>query len=124
VRAVLGIGLNVRRPAVAAAGIDQPWCDLAGLGARVSRNAIAASLLSHLLPALESFDREGLAAFLPRYAALDALAGQRVRLHLPNNNERDGTALGLAEDGALRVRLDDGSVRTLHSGEVSVRMGA
>lgn len=123
VRAVLGIGLNVRMPAATAAAIDQPWCDLAGLGPTVSRNAIAATLLAHLLPALETFDREGLAAFLPRYAALDALAGQRVRLHLPGG-ECDATALGLADDGALRVRIDDGGERVLHSGEVSVRMGA
>ena len=123
VRAVLGIGLNVRMPAATAAAIDQPWCDLAALGPAVSRNAIAATLLAHLLPALETFDREGLAPYLPRYAALDALAGQRVRLHLPGG-ECDATALGLADDGALRVRTDDGSERVLHSGEVSVRMGA
>jgi BirA family biotin operon repressor/biotin-[acetyl-CoA-carboxylase] ligase len=123
VRAVLGIGLNVRMPAAAAAGIDQSWCDLAGLGPAVSRNATAAALLEHLLPALETFDREGLAAFLPRYAALDALAGQHLRLHLPGG-ECDATALGLADDGALRVRIDDGTERVLHSGEVSVRMDA
>jgi BirA family biotin operon repressor/biotin-[acetyl-CoA-carboxylase] ligase len=123
VRAVLGIGLNVRMPVATAAAIDQPWCDLAALGPAVSRNAIAATLLAHLLPALETFDREGLAPYLPRYAALDALAGQRVRLHLPGG-ECDATALGLADDGALRVRTDDGSERVLHSGEVSVRMGA
>ena len=123
VRAVLGIGLNVRMPAAAAAAIDQPWCDLAGLGPAPSRNAIAAALLSQLLPALDSFDRGGLAAFLPRYARFDALSGQRVRLHLVDG-ESDALALGLADDGALRVRLDDGTVRLLHSGEVSIRMGA
>jgi BirA family biotin operon repressor/biotin-[acetyl-CoA-carboxylase] ligase len=32
----------------------------------------------------------------------------------------DGPALGIAEDGALRVRLSDGE-RSFHSGEVSVR---
>lgn len=31
-----------------------------------------------------------------------------------------GTALGLADDGALRVRID-GSERVFHAGEVSVR---
>ena len=80
-RAVLGIGLNVRMPAAAAAAIAQPWCDLAGLGPPPqARSVIAATLLSHLVPALDLFDREGLAPFLPRYAALDALAGSAVEV--------------------------------------------
>ena len=123
VRAVLGIGLNVRMPAAVAAEIEQPWCDLSGLGVTLARNAVAAALLSHLLPALERFDRDGLDAFLPRYAALDALSGRRVRLHLAGG-EHDAIAMGLAEDGALRVRFGDGAIRVLHSGEVSVRMDA
>lgn len=123
VRAVVGLGLNVRMPAADAARIDQPWCDLQGLGAGVSRNAVAALVLSHLLPALEAFDRDGLADFLPRYAALDALAGRRVRLRLPTG-DCDATAAGIDADGALCVRLDDGRSRVLHSGEVSVRASA
>jgi BirA family biotin operon repressor/biotin-[acetyl-CoA-carboxylase] ligase len=124
-RAVIGLGLNVRMPAEAARGIDQPWCDLAGI-ARANacelpeRNALAAVVLARLLPALEAFDAEGLAPFLPRYAALDALAGQPVTLHLAAGTQR-GTALGVAEDGALRLRLDDGSEQRVHAGEVSVR---
>ena len=66
---------------------------------------------------------EGLAAFLPRYAALDALAERRVRLFRPDG-DCDATALGLDADGALRLRLDDGRACVVHSGEVSVRAGA
>jgi len=126
-RAVIGLGLNVRMPAAGAAQIDQPWCDLAGLagddaGVRAlpSRNAIAAALLERLLPALDTFDAEGLAPFLPRYAALDALLGQKVTLHTAGT-ARSGVATGVAEDGALRVRSDDGREQLVHSGEVSVR---
>lgn len=119
-RAVVGLGLNVRMPPEAAGGIDQPWCDLAGLGPPLPRNALAAALLSRLLPALDTFDRDGLEAFLPRYAALDALTARHVVLHL-HDGARKGVALGLARDGALRVRLDDGDERVFHSGEVSVR---
>ena len=121
VRAVIGLGLNVRMPAAAATAIDQPWCDLASLAsAAPSRNAIATAVLERLLDALEEFDRDGLAPFLPRYAVFDALAGQHVRVEGPVTN-CEGSALGLAGDGALRVRLDDGSERSFHSGEVSVR---
>jgi BirA family biotin operon repressor/biotin-[acetyl-CoA-carboxylase] ligase len=121
VRAVLGLGLNVHMPANFARDIGQPWIDLATLGETRSRNAIAANVLSHLLPALEAFDRDGLDPFLPRYAALDALAGRAIDLHL-HDGVRHAVSEGLAPDGALRVRLDDGAVRVVHSGEVSVRM--
>jgi len=121
-RAVIGLGLNVRMPAAAAAQIDQPWCDLATLaGARpLSRNAVVAALLDALLPALDEFDAQGLAPFLDRYAAFDALAGQAVSV-LGHDATHTGTALGLADDGSLRVRLDDGEERRFHAGEVSVR---
>jgi len=122
VRAVIGIGLNVRMPAASAQTIDQPWIDLTAIdgdSTATSRNALAAELLTHLLPALDRFDAEGLAPFLPRYAAHDALAGRAVMVQV-GDAVHDGTALGIAEDGALRVRLRDGE-RSFHSGEVSVR---
>ncbi len=119
-RAVIGLGLNVRMPAASAGAIDQPWTDLTTLAATtVSRNAIAALVLSHLLPALALFDEQGLSPFLPRYAALDLLAGRAVRID-DGGVVREGVALGLAEDGALRVAFADGE-RPLHAGDVSVR---
>ncbi|MGH8083954.1 MAG: bifunctional biotin--[acetyl-CoA-carboxylase] ligase/biotin operon repressor BirA [Lysobacter sp.] len=125
VRAVIGVGLNVRMPAAFAARIDQPWCDLSALAdgtgmALPARNDLAAALLARWLPALDAFDAEGLAPLLQRYAALDALAGQVVTVH-GAHADCTGTALGLAADGALQVRLDDGRLQRFHAGEVSVR---
>ncbi len=119
-RAVIGLGLNVRMPAGAAAAIEQPWTDLCTLaGAEVSRNDVAAALLSHLLPALEQFERQGLAPFLPRYAVMDVLQGRAVRID-DGGQWHEGVACGLAADGALRVRIE-GDERAFHAGEVSVR---
>ncbi|AKC87149.1 biotin--protein ligase [Pseudoxanthomonas suwonensis] len=122
VHAVVGIGINVRLPAASAATIEQPWTDLAQLrgGALPPRNAIAAAVLAGLLPALDAFDRDGLAPFLPRYAALDALAGRQVRV-LAGREELAGRAAGLADDGGLRVLTAAGDERIFHAGEVSVR---
>lgn len=123
VRAVIGLGINVRMPAADAARIDQPWCDLAGLSAPhapPARNAVATAVLARLLPALDEFDAAGLAPFRARYAALDALTGRRVDIHGATAT-LSGEAIGLADDGALRVRLDNGEDRHFHSGEVSVR---
>jgi BirA family transcriptional regulator, biotin operon repressor / biotin---[acetyl-CoA-carboxylase] ligase len=120
VRAVIGLGLNVRMPEAMAATLDQPWTDLARLIEPVpSRNAVAARLLTHLLPALDQFDAEGLAPFLARYARFDALMDREVAVHLAGASQI-GIAAGIAEDGALRVRVD-GEESVFHAGEVSVR---
>lgn len=120
VRAVIGIGVNVRMPAPFAATIDQAWTDLAGLsGDTPSRNTLAAQLLDALLPALEQFDHDGLSPFLARYAALDVLAGHAVTVHGPQGDEQ-GVADGIGDDGALRVNVGQ-TVRRVHAGEVSVR---
>jgi BirA family transcriptional regulator, biotin operon repressor / biotin---[acetyl-CoA-carboxylase] ligase len=119
-RAVLGLGLNVRMPLAFAAAIDQPWIDLAALASPVpSRNVVVASLLAHWIPALAQFDANGLAPFLARYTRLDALAGRAIALHA-DGIARSAHALGLADDGALRVRIE-GREQRVHSGEVSVR---
>lgn len=121
VRAVVGLGLNVRMPAVAAETIGQPWCDLAALphAAPPSRVACAAALLAHLVPAFELFDREGLAPFLARQAACDALVGRDVDIHA-GDGVHSGRALGIAGDGALRVEIG-GRERSFHAGEASLR---
>lgn len=122
VRAVVGLGLNVCMPQAFAQGIDQPWTDLAHVtpSAAASRNSLAATVLSWLLPALEQFDREGLAPFRERYAGFDALRDREVEVIGAGNGMR-GVALGLADDGGLRIRLSDGDVRIVHAGELSVR---
>ena len=120
-RAVIGLGVNVHMPAAIASSIDQPWIDLAALSDAVpSRNAVVVRLLDHLLPALAAFDADGLAAFLPRFAALDALAGRDVQVH-EGMQEWPATVLGIATDGALRVRDGEGRERQVHAGDVSLR---
>jgi len=120
-RAVLGIGVNVRMPEALAAAIDQPWIDLAACTAGLppTRDALAAALLAAWLPALDLFDREGLAPFRERFAGIDALAGAAIDVH-DGNRTLHGIAAGIADDGALRV-IVDGVERAFHAGEISVR---
>ena len=121
VRAVIGIGLNVRMPAEAATAIDQPWTDLQAqiAGGAPAREAVAAALLASLAEALACFDAEGLAPFLPRFDALDALRGAQIDALIADRTVA-GMAVGIADDGALRLRTDDG-LQALHAGEVRVR---
>ena len=120
-RAVIGIGLNVRMPEDAADAIGQPWTDLhALLGDTLpSRTAIAAALLASLADAIDRFDTEGLAPFLSRFDALDALRDADV-VTTVGDIAHAGVAVGLAEDGALRLRTAAGEL-LLRAGEVSVR---
>lgn len=121
VRAVIGIGLNVRMPAEAASAIDQPWTDLQAQIAcgAPARDVVAAALLAALAEALARFDAEGLAPFLPRFAALDALRDAQVDAQVADRTVT-GVAAGIADDGALRLRTDAGLL-PLHAGEVRVR---
>lgn len=117
--AVVGIGLNLRMPADAAAAIDQPWCDLAGLGHDLARDHVAAAVIGALVAAFAAFDADGLAPFLARWQAHDALAGREARL-LEGGRETAGTVLGVDTRGALRFATADGE-RLVHSGELSLR---
>lgn len=120
-RAVVGLGVNLRMPTTAAAGIDQPWTDLRALlgDALPARDRVAATVLAALAEGLDRFDAEGLAPFLPRFAALDALHGAEITATI-GDRAHAGVADGIADDGALRLRTDDGE-RLLRAGEVSVR---
>ncbi len=120
-RAIVGLGVNLRMPTTAATGIDQPWTDLrALLGETVpARNRIAATVLATLAEALDRFDAAGLAPFVPRFTALDALRDADVTAAI-GDRMLAGVAVGIADDGALRLRTNDGE-RLLRAGEVSVR---
>ncbi len=118
-RAVIGIGINVRMPAGAATGIDQPWTDLSRLDAAPRRNGLAAALLGAELDALRTFADAGLTPFLARWQALDACHGREVEV-ITGTARNTGVALGIDARGALRVRHPDGE-RCYHSAEVSVR---
>lgn len=123
-RAVVGIGLNVRMPAEAGHVIDQPWTDLQAQvdGGAPGREVVAAALLTSLAEALDRFDAEGLAPFLPRFDALDALRDAQIDAVIAGRTVT-GVAAGIGGDGALLLRTADG-MQPLYAGEVSVRRRA
>jgi BirA family biotin operon repressor/biotin-[acetyl-CoA-carboxylase] ligase len=114
---VVGVGLNIARPADAA--IAPGGVAPAGLAERLV-GLTAGEALARVVPPLVQdlllFEREGFAAFASRFAARDALRDRAVRL----SDGTDGTALGVDEDGALRVHTA-GGLRRVTSADVSVR---
>ncbi|MFA7542292.1 MAG: biotin--[acetyl-CoA-carboxylase] ligase, partial [Lysobacterales bacterium] len=105
-RAVIGLGLNWLAPKTLQAAAGQPVAALAhlpGLDGR-DRAQVAGRVLAHLLAAVARFRLEGLAPVLAQVAAFDVLAGRSVRVVAGAAGPAHGIALGLAADGALRVR--------------------
>lgn len=107
-RTVIGIGINVQMSAQARALIDQPVEDFThASGQAVSRNRLAAVLLSALARTLPQFGRDGFAVFRQDWLRYDALVGQAVKLELPNRTVL-GTARGVDDHGALIIEHDGG----------------
>lgn len=111
--AVVGVGLNVRPQAQLddIAACTEFW-------PAATPSAVLSVVGPALGEALYRFDRQGFGAFAADFARRDLLAGQPLRSTDPACPE--GLALGVAEDGALRV-LRDGVEHRIVSGEVSVR---
>lgn len=119
--AVIGVGINVRMPNSLNASIDQPWTDLYRLSRETpSRNALAASVLEHLVTVLREFEQQGLTAFLDEWRELDSMAGRSVQLQTPTGVIA-GQAQGIDKDGSLLIQVGN-EVRRFASGEVSLRM--
>ena len=118
---VIGIGVNFRVPENAARDIDQPWTDLSQCGVSVERNRLAGEILAALVCGLDTFSRDGLAAFAAEWQRFDLIAGRSVELHRDNDNTISGIARGIDARGALLID-QDGDTRSFHAGEVSVRL--
>ncbi|HEX4858642.1 MAG TPA: hypothetical protein VFV17_06455, partial [Usitatibacteraceae bacterium] len=104
-----------------AADIDQPFIDWRELaGADAPRNVLLAEILAQLVADLDRFQAQGFAAFTERWAALSALQGREVLVHM-GAERLAATVVGVAADGALQVHCA-GTLRTIASGEVSVRV--
>lgn len=122
---VAGLGLNLSLPPASRARLRSdgalPVADLdeAMAGNAPGRNVLAAALAAALLAALDEFARCGFQAFATRWAALDALAGARVRV-TQGAGDVEGEARGADADGALLVAVN-GRIERFHSGDVSLR---
>ena len=118
---VIGVGINVDMPRTLAAAIEQPWCDVRETcGKQVSRNRLAGTIISHLLPILEHFERDRFAAYREEWLELDCIVGRPVALHV-GDSMLLGVAAGVGETGALAIDTDLGR-EWFHGGEVSLRL--
>lgn len=128
--AVIGVGLNVRMPSLAAgeseAAIDRPWTDLVSQlkpeDSGVSRNRLVSFLLEELLLALERFELAGFEEFSAAWRELDLLQGRKIQLE-QNGRMLSGVAHGVDKNGGLLLETAGAGSQVFHSGEVSIHRG-
>ena len=123
VHLVIGIGLNVLLDDAVRSAVEETGnvADdlLAHRQPAPDRNAVAAALLSRLVPALGEFPRGGLTPHLAHWNQRDALRDHEVTVENQGEITR-GRARGIDAHGALLVETP-GGVQRFISGEVSVR---
>lgn len=113
---VVGVGLNVLpQPAE---GVANGYACLQEIDPAASAPRALAQVAESLVRAVLRFEKEGFAPRVAAYGRRDVLIGQPVTASLPEAIE--GIAEGVDEQGALRVR--NGEVRSVVSGEVGVRL--
>jgi BirA family transcriptional regulator, biotin operon repressor / biotin---[acetyl-CoA-carboxylase] ligase len=114
--AVIGVGINCRHDPLlerrlrrAVASLDR-YID-------VDRNRLIACTAATLLAALDTFEAHGLEPLRAEWEAMDAHAGERLRVRLADGRVLTGVARGLDADGALRLQTGSG-LRAVRSARV------
>lgn len=91
------------------------------LGRDVSRARLIAEVMKHFETLYRSFlETSDLSGIMSDYNTILVNIGRRVRVLEPGN-EYSAKALGIDRNGRLLVRTDEGTVRDVYAGEVSVR---
>lgn len=112
---IVGIGVNLAQaPAVE----GRETIALSAFGPAPDRDLFAASLARHFDAELERWRSFGLEPLLRRWQAAAHPLGTPLAVGEPGETPLQGTFAGLASDGALQLRLADGTTRTIHAGEV------
>ena len=117
--AVIGIGLNVRKPKI---NISDDLSKIitnieAETGERFERNDIIAAISNKFEEILDDIDSR---EFLKEYKEKSNLIGRDVVI-VWNGNEEDAKVIDIGEDASLIVKLADGSIRSLNSGEAKIK---
>jgi len=118
--AVIGVGLNVHMQHDQSDALDQPWTSLADLGAKVTKNAVAAAFITELLPLLETYQDRRFLSYLDAWNRRCAYKGSQVRL-LAADHHVDGDLIGVDQSGALLLKLSGGQEKAFVGGELSMR---
>ena len=112
---VVGIGVNLAQaPTIA----GRSTIALASLSPAPDRDRFAAALAASFAVELERWRSFGLEPLVRRWQAAAHPQGTPLVVAPPGEPELTGAFDGLDENGALRLRLVDGTARVIHAGDV------
>lgn len=118
---VIGVGLNYDLPEEMISSIDQPVTDICHHSQqRLSRNKIAASLISNIFEVLDSMQTETDLVLLNEWRQYDCCKNEYVRLILPGSKIQ-GRLEGVDDQGSLLICVN-GKTQHFSSGEISLRV--
>lgn len=123
--AVIGIGLNLQMPAVAAEDLQQflhrPAALAQALSPAPDRHRLLAQLLLDLAAILDDFSAGGFRAVRDEWQTHHVWQDRQVRLLNDGQIDRQGTCLGADADGALLLQTSSGVERCL-CGDLSLQV--
>jgi BirA family biotin operon repressor/biotin-[acetyl-CoA-carboxylase] ligase len=114
---IVGVGVNL---AAAPEVPGRAAVALSALGPAPDRDAFAESLANAFDRELERWRTYGNGPLLRRWQSAAHPQGAALSVHETDGTVAMGTFAGLAEDGSLRLRLEDGTIRPIHAGDVSL----
>lgn len=112
---IVGIGVNL---AQAPSLSDRQTIAMAAFGPAPDRDAFAADVARQFDLELQRWRSYGLEPLIARWIAAAHPLGTRLTVGEPGEIALHGTFAGLTADGALQLRLADGTCRVIHAGEV------
>ncbi len=113
---VVGIGLNlIWHPT----DLDRSVTDLKTLGALPPHPQAAVEILADSFAKwLDRWRMGGMSAIAHSWQKLAHIVGTALAVNLPTGEQEHGLYAGLNDDGALHLRLADGSIRAIHAADV------
>lgn len=119
---VIGVGININMPTIAAQSIEQPWTDLNTISdENIDRNAFIVKLLEQLESVYQEYQLNRLDRLFEQWNAHNAFANQAVEL-TSASKVQVGKCLGIDTSGALLLEdLTSKNVLKVFGGEVSLR---
>lgn len=113
---VLGIGVNLMHHPE---GLDRPVTSIAALGLAVpAPQEFVEILAAELMAVITTWRTYGQAAIMADWQSRAHPHGTMLSGELPDGERFAGTFAGLNIDGALMLRLADGSIRAIHAADV------
>jgi BirA family transcriptional regulator, biotin operon repressor / biotin---[acetyl-CoA-carboxylase] ligase len=112
---ILGVGVNVNQPPEEL--LETATSLRVELGHEIEREALLAAILNDLANAYDRADREGIDWIVPAWRSRSAMLGNPVTFQRDGETVR-GVADDIGADGALLIRMADGTRIAIVAGEV------